>query len=77
MLHLIRANYVERLWKSSGIALVNLPSPLQHGWSEDGAIQWTEESFPDDVRRLLVNSEDNDYEYEGKPEVEESDSEDD
>ena len=51
-----------RLWKSSGIALIDLPSPLQHGWREDGGIQWTEKSFPDDVRSLLVNSEDNDGE---------------
>ena len=48
-----------RLWKSSGIALVNIPSPLQQGWSEDPRIQWTEESFPDDVKSLLANSDDN------------------
>ena len=46
-----------RLWKSSGIALANIPSPLQHGWSKHGGIQWTE---------------DNDDEYKDEPEVEES-----
>ena len=59
------------------MASVNLPSPLQYGWSEDGGIQWTEESFLDNARSLPVNSGENDDEYEDKSEVEESDTDDD
>lgn len=70
MLHLIRAHCgkaVEILWNSFSQYTFTLTT-----WSEDGGIQWTKESFLDDVRSLLVNSEDNDDEYEDEPEVEES-----
>ena len=58
------SDYVLRLQKASGISLVNLSSSFKHGWSKDGRIQWTETSFPDDVRRMkrMINNEDNDDE---------------
>ena len=66
-----------RLWKPSGTALGNLPSPLKHGWIRDGGIQWTQEAFPDDVRSLLVSSDHNDDEHKDELEVELSNSNDD
>ena len=41
-----------------------------HPSRKDGVIQWIDESFPDDVRSLLVYSEDNDDEYKDEPETE-------
>ena len=66
-----------RLWKPSGTALGNLPSPLKHGWIRDGEIQWTQEAFPDDVRSLLVSNDHNDDEHKDELEVELSNSNDD
>lgn len=77
MLHLVRAYYVAKLWKSCVTALVNLPSPLKHGWIRDGGIQWTQEAFQDDDRSVLVSSDHNDDEHKDELEVELSNSNDD
>ena len=36
--HLTRENYVAKLWKSSGTAMADLPSPCENGWHDDGKI---------------------------------------
>ena len=44
-IHILRANYVAYVWKTSDIAYQKLPSPIEHGWmkAEDGTltIEWT------------------------------------
>ena len=59
--HLTRANYVAKLWKSSGTAMVDLPSPCENGWYDDGKIQCTDEMYPEDITSLLINYNDDDY----------------
>jgi hypothetical protein len=53
-LHISRANYVAKIWKSVGTAIVNLPLPSDHGWFEDCTIQWVDESFPEELTSLLL-----------------------
>ena len=60
MLHLERANYVAKIWKSTGIAMIDLPSPTQHGWTEDWDILWTDEMFPESMTDYVVSNEDDD-----------------
>ena len=60
MLHLQRANYVAKIWKSTGTAMVDLQSPTQHGWTEDWDILWTDEMFPENMTDYVVSNEDDD-----------------
>ena len=76
--HLTRANYVAKLWKSSGTAMVDLPSPCGNGWCDDGKIQWTDQIYPEDIMSLLMNDSDDDYnedEFEDLEDVSETDDE--
>ena len=63
MLHLDRANYVAKIWKSTGIAMIDLPSPTQHGRTEDWDILWTDEMFPESMTDYVVSNEDYDEDY--------------
>ena len=55
--HLTRANYVAKLWKSSGAAMVDLPSPCENGWYDDGKVQWTDEMYHEDITSLFKSLE--------------------
>lgn len=57
-LHLKRANYVAKIWKSADIAMVDLPSPTQHRWNEEGDIFWTDDMFPDNLNDYVAVNED-------------------
>ena len=46
-LHFERANYVARIWKLAGTAMVSPPSPTGCGWDVDGDVEWIEDMFPD------------------------------
>ena len=63
-LHIMRANYVAKIWKLAGTAIVDLPLPSHHGWYADSSIQWTEEIFPQDITTLLLRDESDDEDIE-------------
>ena len=54
LLHLQRANYVARIWKLTLWASLSPPDITDHGWVEDGRIKWIQQSFPDDITKLLI-----------------------
>ena len=62
MLHLQRSNYVANIWKSAGSAMVDLPSPTEHGWTDDWEIFWADEMFPESLSDYVISSEDDDFE---------------
>ena len=67
-----RCNYVAKIWRSCDIQHEDISN---HGLTVDSEIDWIKESFPDDIRAILMNeNRDNDdiYSY---LENEESDSE--
>jgi len=69
-LHLERANYVAKIWKSAGTAMVDLPTPAQHGWNEEGDIFWTDDIFPDNLNDYVAMNEDNDEEEDFEDDIE-------
>lgn len=56
-LHFERANYVARVWKLAGTAMVNPPHPAGRGWDVDGDIEWIVQMFPDDITTLFLSLE--------------------
>ena len=48
-----RANFVAKLWKTCLDQDFTLPDIQNHGWLENGDIQWVKEVFPDDYRECL------------------------
>lgn len=38
--HCNRANYVSKIWKSAHNALMEIPSPIGHGWTSDIKVHW-------------------------------------
>ena len=52
-LHVKRANFVAKLWKTCLDQDFTLPDIQNHGWLENGDIQWVKEVFPDDYRECL------------------------
>lgn len=70
LFHLERTNFVAKLWKSSGTAMIDLPSPTQHGWTDDWDILWTDEMFPDSMNEYVVSNEDDDDEDDFEDDIE-------
>ena len=56
-LHFERANYVARIWKLAGTAIVSPPSPTGCGWDVDGDVEWIEDMFPDHITTLFLGLE--------------------
>ena len=61
-LHLERANYVARLWKLAGTAMVHPPMPVGSGWDMDGEVVWIENTFPEEISSIFLALEDSDNE---------------
>jgi hypothetical protein len=57
-----RANYVAKLWKEAGTAMVEAPEPAHHGWNMDGDIDWVENVYPEDITKLLCDDDNDDDE---------------
>ena len=74
-LHFERANYVARIWKLAGTAMVSPPSPAGCGWDVDGDVEWIEDMFPDDITTLFLGLE-MDSESDNDSDSEDSDSDD-
>ena len=58
MLHIERANYVARIWKTASTSMVRPPEVSEHGWSNSAEIQWIDESYPTDITTLLLRDTD-------------------
>ena len=56
--HIERSNYVAKIWKSTPVAMVQIPPPNQHGWYDDCTIQWIAEMYPDNITSLLQTQND-------------------
>jgi len=50
--------------------MVNLPTPAQHGWNEEGDIFWTDDIFPDNLNDYVAMNEDNDEEEDFEDDIE-------
>ena len=74
-LHFESANYVARIWKLVGTAMVSLPSLTSCGWDVDGDMEWIEDMFPDYITTLFLGLE-IDSESGNSSESEDSDSDD-
>ena len=53
LLHVKRANYMTKVWKTSLHLDFMLPNIQKHVWLDSGAIQWVDEVFPGDYRDCL------------------------
>ena len=42
--------------------MVDLPSPAQHGWTEEGDFFWTDEMFPETINDYVITNEDDEDE---------------
>ena len=63
-LHVLRSNYVAKIWKSSLLGSSEYPSII-----ENGEIVWVGDIFPDDVLDILMEDdydEDKEIAYEGQ-----------
>ena len=58
ILHLKRANYTAKVWKSCLPPLIEFPDITEHGWGSNGNVIWTTSEFPDSIVELLVSTED-------------------
>ena len=76
-LQIKRAKFVSKLWKSTRIAQLILPSIEENSWNKGGSIAWILDPCPGDVLDLLMNDKnesedgnDNEEESEEESEVE-------
>ncbi len=56
--HALRANFVEKMWRTAQDPMVCLEDPQQHGWLHDLTPDWIDVPYPEDVAELLVGSDD-------------------
>ena len=53
-LHILRSNYVARLWKKTLESIVSTPNIVEHGWNVFGEIELISgDPFPDNVTEML------------------------
>ena len=52
-----RSNYIAYMWRNACRPMINLESPMNHGWFPDLSIDWIEEPYPEDVTELLITSD--------------------
>ena len=70
-LHLMRALYVAKMWRSSATAWIDFPSITEYGWEANGTPIWINVAFPDDINELLVETNvDDENNSEGEDEAE-------
>ena len=74
LLHMKRANYVAKIWKSSLISWVDFGDITEHGWLPDGSTFWVEDVFPREVEEILCDKE---FSEEEEAEIEEDELSDD
>ena len=64
VLHLKRANYIAKLWKSCLIPRIGFPDTTEHGWKSNGDVLWTTNEFADSIVELLPSTENVDFQDE-------------
>ena len=71
-----RYNYVAKVWKSCLEANIQFSDISEHGWSQLGEIIWMDEALPESINGILISSDDEDVEEEGREDFEEESSSD-
>ena len=69
-----RCNYVAEVWKSCLEANIQFSDIFEHSWSQLGEIIWMDEALPESISGILISSDDEDVEEEGREDLEEEDS---
>ena len=59
-LHVLRANFIAREWRSADISDYESRNSVENGWNEKMQPKWLEMVMPEDVQELFIN-----HEYEG------------
>ncbi len=55
-LHIQRSNYVAMIFRKANDLMLDLDTPVYHGWDEAGSVRWCSTCFPDDISELLLDS---------------------
>ena len=71
-LHVQRSNVVAMIWRRSLEPMVDIPDLSEHGWLNDGRIQWIDDAFPDSLEEILLDPSFEDY-FEIESDVESDD----
>ena len=58
LLHALRSNYVAYMWRKSVPPIVALPDETDNGWLATGEINWIDEVFPEEIKRILCDGSD-------------------
>ena len=65
--HTSCAHYVAKIWNQATLPLQQIDSFVNHGWSEDGSIDWINRAFPEKLESLFaekkVGSSDDESSY--------------
>ena len=56
-LHFLRTNCVASIWKDTHRANFNIPDVTEHGWNDDGTIEWIQEAFPENITEFLMDED--------------------
>ena len=75
LLHMKRANYVAKIWKSSLTSWLESDDITEHGWLPDGSTIWVDDIFPCEVEEILCDPT-FDEEDVGEDELSDNDEED-
>ena len=63
-LHIYRTNYIARRYKLSNFPLIDEPDKKNHGWDENGQINWVIKAYPSEVDLLLAEENDSESDAE-------------
>ncbi len=55
--HLLRANYVARIWRQAQNPIVEIEDPSYYGQNEDCPVDWVTEPFSERAAELLIDRE--------------------
>ena len=58
-LHVMRANYVAWIYRNACSLIIEPESTENAGWNEDCNVQWSLDSYPDDVAEMLLDHDNN------------------
>ena len=60
-LHTDRSNYISRIWRQASHPIISIENPSCHGWNEDLTMKWVDDVHPRDIKLLLFNDENDDF----------------
>ena len=74
-LHIIRSNYIARIWRQASTNMMELQSPQNHGWDENFELRWPEVIVPEDILTGIdfesESNEESDDDTDSEDEIEE------